>query len=295
MKLSTTTSALFNTFGYDGGIRLAAEIGFDALDLNLIRTIYDEEFSEKNIENTCKRLKAEAEKNGICFNQAHAPFPSFWFSEEKQKMDEYNDSVKPKLINSIKAAGMVGAKQIIVHPIDCTLVKEIDQKEFNLDFYNSLVPYCKEYNIKVALENMWRYDNAERRIVPNVCSLAKDLAEYYDELDSEYFTVCLDVGHSGLVGEKAEDAIIKLGHERLHALHVHDNDNVDDLHIIPYQGKMNWDAIMKALSQINYDGDFTYEVGGNFLEVYQGKPELMKKAFEMLAVTGKYLMSKFND
>ena len=289
MKLSTTTSVLFNTFGYEKGIEVAAEVGFDALDLNLIHPIYDEEFSEKNLEKTCKMLTDEAKKNGICFNQAHSPFPSYQFGEN---MDEYNAKVKPALIASIKAAGLVGAEQIIVHPIDCTTV-DIDQKKFNIDFYNSLVPYCKEYNVKVALENMWKGDG-NGKIIPNVCSFGKDLAEYYDELDPKYFTVCLDLGHSGLVGDTAQDAIRVLGKERLYSLHVHDNDFIHDTHTIPYQGDMDWDAIMEALSEIGYEGDFTYEVGGKLLKPYTDKPELMKKMFELLADTGKYLIGKFN-
>lgn len=51
MKLSTTTSDLFPTFGYKKGIEIAAKAGFDALDLKLVDDIYKEEFSEKNLSN----------------------------------------------------------------------------------------------------------------------------------------------------------------------------------------------------------------------------------------------------
>ena len=287
MILSTTTDVVFETFGYKNGIQLLAKLGFDALDLNLINPIYKDEFSEENYEDTCFKLKQWAEESNIYFNQAHAPFPSYRFGD-----DDYNEKVKPALIRSIKAAGLVGAKQIIVHPTACP--EGVDQKKFNLDFYNSLVPYCKESHIKVALENMWGFDNAQNKIVPNVCSFGRELADYFDALDPECFTVCLDIGHSGLVGQKAEAAIFELGGQRLHALHVHDNDNVGDLHTIPYQGKINWDAVMMALKCIEYDGDLTYEVGGHFLCTYQNEPELMVKALELMVSTGRSLISKFD-
>ena len=74
MILSTTTDSVFETFGYENGIRLLAKLGFDALDLNLIHPIYEAEFSEENYESTCLKLKQWAEDNNIYFNQAHAPF-----------------------------------------------------------------------------------------------------------------------------------------------------------------------------------------------------------------------------
>lgn len=295
MKISTTTSQLFRTFGYKEGIKVAAEVGFDALDLNLIHPIYSEDFSDENLESTCTMLREEAEKNGIFFNQAHAPFPSRLVIEDKQRMTEYNEKVAPKIISAIRAAGIVGAAQIIVHPIDCTAIEEIDQKKYNIDFYNGLVPYCKEYNIKVALENMWttKKENGvdTKVIIPNVCSFANDLADYYDALDPRYFTVCLDLGHCALVGEKAEDAIVQLGHERLHALHVHDNDWKWDQHTIPYLGKNDWDAVVRALKEIDYDGVLTYEVGGPMLDAYGDKPEVMKKVYGLLAAVGKHLVN----
>ena len=50
MKLSTTTDTFFRLFGYEDGVKALAEIGFDALDMNLITCIYDEEFSDANLE-----------------------------------------------------------------------------------------------------------------------------------------------------------------------------------------------------------------------------------------------------
>ncbi|MGN0178328.1 MAG: sugar phosphate isomerase/epimerase family protein [Monoglobaceae bacterium] len=290
MKLSTTTSALFSAFGYKAGIELAAKVGFDALDLNLTEIIYTDDFSDSRLEDTCRMLKTEAEIAGICFNQAHAPFPCFKFNNSPDA-EAYNQRIAPALRAAIKAAGLVGAEAIVIHPIDCASEPSVNQLKFNLNFYNSLKPFCEEYGVMAALENMWGYSAESGRIVKNVCSTAEDLSRYYDALDPKYFTVCLDVGHSELVGESATDAIKILG-GRLHALHIHDNDKISDLHTIPYQGSLDWDEICSALCEIGYSGDFTYEVGGRFLAPYIDKPRLMEKAFALLAETGKYLIQK---
>lgn len=287
MKLSTTTDAVFALYGYTEGIEILSEVGFDAIDMNFITCIYNDEFSEKSLENTCYELKSKAKSCGIYFNQAHAPFPSYRFMTDKDKMREYNENVYPKLINSIKAAGILGAKQIIIHPID--VPDKNVQKEFNIEFYNKLIPVLKEYGIKAALENMWGHSQVDSsRIVSNVCSYGRDLADYYDALNPEYFTVCLDLGHCGLVGESADNAIRALGHSRLHALHVHDNDHINDLHTLPYFGKINWNAVTKALADINYDGDFTYEVS---LGIFKNDKNLMKCALNLMEATGRKLIS----
>ena len=92
---------------------------------------------------------------------------------------------------------------VAVHPTDISNQEE--KKRYNLDFYNRLLPYCK-YNVKVALENMWGYDGVAKKIIPNVCSTAEELAEYVDAL-IKYFTVCPDLGHCGLVGEDVMNMI----------------------------------------------------------------------------------------
>ena len=72
---------------------------------------------------------------------------------------------------------------------------------------------------------------------------------------------CLDIGHVGLPSGNLEawEFIRILGHDRLQALHVHDNDYTNDQHSLPYSGKIDWAEVTQALGLINYSGDFTYE------------------------------------
>jgi sugar phosphate isomerase/epimerase len=78
-------------------------------------------------------------------------------------------------------------------------------------------------------------------------------------LDPEWFTVCLDIGHIGLVGDYEKDTILALGAEKLTCVHVHDNDYLHDLHIAPFTGKLPWNDICSAFAQIGYNGDLTLE------------------------------------
>ena len=55
--------------------------------------------------------------------------------------------------------------------------------------------------------------------------------------------------------------------QHLQALHIHDNDQWHDSHQLPFTMKMDFDAIVKALKEINYQGYFTLEVD-QYLKAY---------------------------
>ena len=46
---------------------------------------------------------------------------------------------------------------------------------------------------------------------------------------------------------------------KLQALHIHDNDLCHDSHQIPCSMNINFEAVVKALKEINYSGWFTLE------------------------------------
>ena len=130
--------------------------------------------------------------------------------------------------------------------------------------------------------------------MPNVCSFGADLCEYYDGLaNPKAFTVCLDLGHCGLVGEEPQDAIRILGHDRLGSLHVHDNNYRQDNHTVPYDYgmKMNWNEITKALGEIDYAGDFTFEAD-NFPARFDDS--VVQDAVNFMAVIGRRLCAKID-
>ena len=132
---------------------------------------------------------------------------------------------------------------------------------------------------------------AENMAIPLFLISVYLFIKYIDTLDSDCFTACLDVGHAKLCCEDPAAFVKALGKKRLGALHVHDVDGIRDLHTLPYFGMGNWDKFTKALAEIDYEGDFTYE-SGNF---DFGKPKELYTCYEKLAVeTGRFLINKIN-
>jgi len=259
MILSTQTDVLARCFGYVESVKILAEAGYDAIDFSMFGMERPDHFlNTPEALETIREIRRTADECGIVFNQAHAPFPSRIIGR-----DDYNETIQPALIRSIEYAGILGAGIIIIHPISIP-GDPAGQKEINMALYHSLEDTLRRCGVKAALENMFTWNNEEKRIDYGACAQWEQFCEYLDELDPQLFTACLDIGHSGLVGIPAADMIRGLGHDRLGSLHVHDNDNKTDLHTLPFTQKLDWNAITAALKEINYKGEFTFEAD-NFL------------------------------
>ncbi len=250
MKLVNQTERISERLGDAEAVRIICESGFDGLDYSMFKMDDDNDvLNTSAYKNHVNALKGIADYYGVTFEQAHAPFPS-----AKEFDSQYTAQIFEKLKRALEISGILDAKICVVHPVQFSS----DQFERNMELYHSLEPYAKEYGVKIALENMWGWDNKLNRIVPNVCSVAEDFNRYVDALDSDNFTACLDLGHCGLVGDNAGAMIRQMG-SRLGCLHIHDNDHVNDSHTLPYMMKMDWDDILHALGEIDYKGNFTYE------------------------------------
>lgn len=284
MRISTHTGPFEKRLGHAGAVRLICESGFDAIDY----TMYDCTQPIFSSERTrmVREMKEIADGFGVVFNQAHSTNPSCRYGKENA---ELNGRLHDCVMISLEVAAELGAAQIVVHPIFVPNVSREEQREINLDFYAEVVARAEALGVKVAIENMWGiHPEKPRRIIPNVCSTGEELCEYIDMLDSEYVTACLDIGHAGLVGERADSMIRALG-KRLGALHIHDNDFYSDMHTFPYFGDIDFDRVYAALREVGYSGDITFEADG----ILRKLPiELAPASLAYLRAIGEFIRSK---
>lgn len=285
MLLSTQTDVLGARYPENEAIRILASCGFDAYDMSLFYLAGDSHVlcSEKYKE-YAKRLRDEADNVGIICNQAHAPFPT---GVGKEPDDE---NIFKKVVRSMEIASILGARNIVVHPKQHLVYADNAEKlfELNVEFYKRLIPYCQEFNIRVAVENMWQRNPNTYSVYDSTCSRAWEFCKYIDAIDSPWIIGCLDIGHVSLVGADIPEFIHTLGNKRLVALHVHDTDLRSDLHTLPYTQKINFDAVAKALGEIDYQGDITYEAD-NFI---RGLPkEVLPQAESLMCAIGRHMIN----
>lgn len=288
MILSSQNHVLAEVYGQEGAIDVMKEAGYDAIDMSLFCMQSDGDvFNSDDYKKRALEIRAYADKKGIAFNQSHAPFIFNW-----KNPNEYEERLLPRTIRALEVTALLGGKISIVHPISPMeyLGHEEEIFEMNMKLYRRLLPYAKEFDVKIALENMWQHERKRKFIGPNACSHGEEFARYLDTLDDEHFVACLDLGHCGLVGEEAQKAIRILGHDRLKALHVHDNDYRNDTHTMPFMSEMNWEEIMKALADVRYDGEFTYEAD-NFLVHFP--KDYKPHAVKFMVDTGRYLIGRY--
>ena len=236
MKTCTQTAALQQHFGVEGAIRQIAASGFDHYDVTMTFLKDDDNvFNSPEWRTETEKLRRVAEECGITCHQAHAPFPSSKAETEENR--HYNEVIFDRIVRSMEIAALLGARQIVIHPkhhVNYYANREA-LTELNLAFYRDLLPYAKRFGIRVAVENMFQRDMVRGNvIVESTCADPREFCAYLDALDPEWFVGCLDIGHVGLVSRSAPDVIRALGHDRIHALHVHDNDFVNDLHTLPF-------------------------------------------------------------
>ena len=107
--------------------------------------------------------------------------------------------------------------------------------------------------IRLACENL------QHKGVPRPLCRMEDLRRVVDEYP-ESVGICLDTGHANNNGlDPADEA--RIAGERLIALHLQDTDALEDRHWPPGLGNINWRRVGAALTEIGFDGAWTFEVG----------------------------------
>ncbi len=281
MLLSTQTAALQNAFGFEEAVRIIHEAGFDCYDFSMTRMGWEgHPLQRADYQESVKALRRYADSIGIPCNQSHAPFPM-----HRPDDDAWNKNIHEWCVRSLEITALLGGKICVVHPYNNWTPEENRDR-----VYLPLLPYCKKYGVKIAVENMWNWPAESPVAVPCACSLPENFCAHMDLLDPEWFVACLDIGHAEMFPDKtsAVQLIHALG-DRLQCLHVHDNDRLHDDHGIPFTGKIEWDGVCAALKAIGYKGDFTFEAD---TAINKYPDPLKADAEKFLQKTGRYLINR---
>jgi sugar phosphate isomerase/epimerase len=107
------------------------------------------------------------------------------------------------------------------------------------------------HHVRLALE-----------VIPNRLSTADTLVRMIDEeLELPDVGLCLDYGHAFLMGDLADTIETVSGH--LMTTHVHDNNGRDDVHLVPFEGGIDWSTAVMTTQKIGYEGVWLMELAAN--------------------------------
>ncbi|MCK4591735.1 MAG: sugar phosphate isomerase/epimerase [Candidatus Latescibacteria bacterium] len=181
-------------------------------------------------------LRELCEKLGVCILAAH----------------DNTKGVPPERF--IQWAQILGVETVVLHP------RVEETKEGNLEMLRGWLPWAERFEIRMAVENMHDMipDIAGRRAFGATPSELLWLAE---KTNPEFVGVCWDINHAHVQKLDQYRAIKQLGK---HLVHTHINDTTTDSeeqHLLPFEGKVDWKTVIKALKEINYQGLFSLEAG----------------------------------
>ena len=288
MKISTEINSAARIVGEQKAIELYGKAGFDCWDFSMFKMCLwdwgkncpvesDHPLKGANYLAFARELRKIGEDMGMECNQSHAPFTSF------------KPQVRSMLKRAIECTAEAGGKICVIHPDNNS------SPEVNAEFYFELLPFAKECGVKIATENMWNWtrENGLNQAVKAACSHHDDFVAHLDAVNDGFFTACLDIGHAEMKGldTDAPTMIRALG-SRLGALHIHDNDCWRDLHQIPFAGSIDWNAVVKALKDVDYKGEFTLEAD-TYLQAFNA--ENIEEGIKNMADAARKLVCMFEN
>lgn len=230
-RIATSTNLLCFKRGARGRkmteiVPLLKEAGYQNIDLNFCEMMNPESKIDQS-------YLDELRSFDVNYNQCHVPYAS---SGAKQ------DEVDKLIIASLSYAGALGVDVAVIHPVKGSV-------DDNIAYFKTILPHLPK-NMKLAIENMERKEEI---------SSASDLLAIVKGLNCPSVGVCLDTGHAHIMGYDLPKMIKELG-SALIATHIADNHGLSDEHYMPFFGNTPWEDVMKAFSEINYKGYFTYEI-----------------------------------
>jgi sugar phosphate isomerase/epimerase len=193
----------------------------------------------------------EAKKQGLKIPYVHLnnkPANDLWAKGESNK--EYVEDV----IRQIKLCAKYDIHIAVLHGTEGGASDlALPTSQYALDCMEKILKVAEEKNVKIALENL---------DAPNFDHFTFLL----DNIKSDFLGLCYDAGHHNLYRPDF-DILEKYG-DRILAIHLHDNlmdweygyDYTRDLHMLPFDGKIDYEKVCQKLAKTSYDNVIMLEL-----------------------------------
>lgn len=202
---------------------------YDALDFDWLRTV--------------------CAKYGVRIWTFHLPYSPF--SRVDLSSPALADDTVRYYGEIIKKGTALGVYKYVVHPSGEPVDEDAEGRAVRMETakrsLSALAEIADEYGAVIAVEDL-----------PRSC-LGRNAEEMHELLSAHpLLCVCVDTNH--LLTENPADFIRAFG-DKVVTLHLSDYDQMNERHWISGEGIIDWQDILSALKEIDYDGIWLYEVG----------------------------------
>lgn len=193
------------------------------------------------------RLRRDIEAAGLYVRSFHADFGAK--HDLGGPYAETRQAGRAMVLLAARIAADLGCAYVVVHPGHATADDERPARlRAARDSLEQLLEASEHLGTRFALENM-------RGGYAGDC--AAELEMLTAGLPAERIGFCLDVGHARLCAEGLAVARCMTG--RMVNVHLHDNQGAEDEHLMPFDGTMDWGAVMRVLDEARYTGPYVFE------------------------------------
>jgi len=120
-------------------------------------------------------------------------------------------------------------------------------------FWKNEIKKYEEKGIKIVIENLVEEE-------PDM------LIELCDAVNSNYFAVCMDIGHLNVFSKLSPSDWIKKMDKRLQYVHLHDNNGEKDEHLPVGKGNIDFDSFFNSIKNTGNDIDIAFELDNSNLQ-----------------------------
>ncbi|MBQ5777683.1 MAG: sugar phosphate isomerase/epimerase [Oscillospiraceae bacterium] len=193
-----------------------------------------------DIDNVLRYMK----EVGLTCDNLHSEYAGNFRGEDCTMQDicfegDAGDRMLEILMENVDKCKEHGVPVLVVHsPVT---EPEVAKNETTARRYTALGDYAREKGITLAFENISYTENVEYAL-----SLVPD-AKF-----------CWDCGHENC--RRKDEKPMPLFGKKVAALHIHDNFLDYDHHLIPFDGKIDFDEVAHALADSGFDGTLMLEI-----------------------------------
>jgi sugar phosphate isomerase/epimerase len=186
-------------------------------------------------------LASSLASKGVAYS-VHVPV---WDANLTSESSHVRAAVEESYRGTIEFAAMIGARHVVLHPGYCSdphFSRETARRRAH-KAVERLAEFNSDYGQLLLVENVGS---------PSASVLSE--REYVHFLDGfpESVGYIVDVGHAFISGWSL-DTLLPALKDRLHALHLHDNDGSVDSHAPLGDGSIDWNSVLAAAAATGRD------------------------------------------
>lgn len=164
-----------------------------------------------------------------------------------------------EILTAAEAAATLQVRYFVIHPgpeheqkSNQPCLERLQRMHNAAETLDRVAERCDELGIGCVLEN---------KLPHLLFGGTSDILWILGAMSAINVGTCLDTGHAFLSGDLYNVMHKLSGH--LQMVHANDNSGTFDDHKPPGQGIINWDRLLRELSQIEFNGGFILELSGN--------------------------------